>query len=529
MFRSIRWRLVASYVVLTVMTVGLVWLLAVSLLTRTVQEQAVADLAANARSVAREANQYMQSPLRDIALAQLARTASFLGNVQVKILDADGQVLADSGPRDDVDELLWLVPSQDDTSLGWRLELPLFIFPQDQALESLLRGESPFLLGDLPQGVTITRVRRVASPWGDRFVFETVPQPRAVDEQRAAGATRTASTAVRVPIGQAEAPQGYVELTGTQDSGALALDTIRRTFGLAAMAAAVLAMVVGLVVSRGLTSPLKSLTAAAERMRAGDFSARAPAAGSDEIGTLARQFNHMATSLEVSFGELAAERDALRRFIADASHELRTPITALKNFNTLLLDQAADDPAAQAEFLAESHVQIERLEWITQNLLDLSRLDAGLVALDFAEHDAAELLEIATGSFKHAAQDKGIDLQVVQPPNPLSVRCDRARLVLALSNLVDNALKFTPAGGQVQVGAGHSAAGGVQLWVQDTGPGIDPADLPHIFERFYRGHSPGTPGSGLGLVIAQSIVQAHGGQVTVHSTPGTGSRFSIHL
>lgn len=529
MFRSIRWRLVASYVVLTVMTVGLVWLLAVSLLTRYVQEQAVADLAANARSVAREANQYMQSPLRAVALAQLARTASFLGNVQVRILGANGQVLADSGPRDDADELLWLVPSQDGASPGWRLEMPLFIFPQDQALESLLRGDPSVLFGGLPQGVTITRIRRVSSPWGDRFVFETAPRRQVDTTPAALPAANTQALSVRVAIGQTEAPAGYVEMTGVQDAGALALATIRRTFGLAAAAAALLAMVVGLVVSRGLTSPLKGLTAAAERMRAGDLSARAPATGEDEIGALASQFNHMATSLEVSFGELAAERDALRRFIADASHELRTPMTALKNFNALLLHQAADDPAAQAEFLAESQVQIERLEWITQNLLDLSRLDAGLVALNFEQHDAAELLDIATGPFKRTAHDKGVDLTMTLPDDPLTVRCDRARLVLALSNLVDNAVKFTPPGGQVQVGATHDTAGNVQLWVQDTGPGIDPADLPHIFERFYRGRGTEAAGSGLGLAIAQSIVQAHGGNLTVQSTPGTGSRFSIQL
>jgi signal transduction histidine kinase len=404
----------------------------------------------------------------------------------------------------------------------------LFIFPQDQTLESLLRSDASVLLGDLPQGVTITRIRRVSSPWGDRFVFETAPREDDV-VPAASDSARAAAPFARVAIGQAEAPLGYVEMTGLQESGALALETIRRTFGLAAVVAAVLAMVVGLVVSRGLTSPLNSLAAAAERMRAGDLAARAPAAGSDEIGALARQFNHMATSLEVSFGELAAERDALRRFIADASHELRTPITALKNFNALLLNQAADDPAAQAEFLAESQVQIERLEWITQNLLDLSRLDAGLVALDIAEHDAAELLESATSAFKPAAQVKGIDLQVVLPENPLTVRGDRARLVLALSNLVDNALKFTPAGGRVQLGAGRGEAAGVQLWVHDTGSGIDPADLPHIGERFYRGRNTGTTGSGLGLAITQSIVQAHGGQLTVQSTPGAGSRFTIQL
>ncbi|MER3514529.1 MAG: two-component sensor histidine kinase, partial [Chloroflexota bacterium] len=109
----------------------------------------------------------------------------------------------------------------------------------------------------------------------------------------------------------------------------------------------------------------------------GDLSTRAPVHGEDEIGQLARQFNQMAAHLEASFAQLSAERDALRRFIADASHELRTPITALQNFLDLVQGPAAEDPAARSEFLAESQKQVSRLEWITQNLLDLSRLEAG--------------------------------------------------------------------------------------------------------------------------------------------------------
>jgi signal transduction histidine kinase len=319
-----------------------------------------------------------------------------------------------------------------------------------------------------------------------------------------------------------------VELSKGPDFGAEALTTAQRAFLLAAGGATLLAVIVGLLVSRGLTAPLRSLTAAAGQMSSGDLSIRAPGRGKDEIGQLARQFNQMAERLESSFAELAAERDSLRRFIADASHELRTPVTALKNFNELLQGAAADDSAARAEFLAESQVQLDRLEWITHNLLDLSRLEAGLIALDVTQHDAEELMRTAAAAFKTLAHEKNVALSVKKPSSPLAVHCDRTRIELALSNLLDNALKFTPAGGQVEIGA-EQAAQNVRLWVQDSGPGIAPADREHIFERFYRGRDSRVEGIGLGLAIVRSIVQAHGGQVTVEGEPGAGSRFVIEL
>ena len=400
--------------------------------------------------------------------------------------------------------------------------------------------DEPFTIFEqLPPDTEFTMVRRVVAPWGNRFVFGTrqrldvmlafpitdvLPAHEVFEEHL----SLRSEPALVTPIGEADSPMGYVELSGGPDFAAEALTTARRAFLLAAGGATLLAVLVGLLVSRGLTAPLRTLTAAASQMSSGDLSIQAPVRGKDEIGQLARQFNQMAERLEASFTELAAERDSLRRFIADASHGLRTPITALKSFNELLQGAAADDPAARAEFLAESQVQLNRLEWITHNLLDLSRLEAGLVTLDKADHDVGELTRTATAAFRTLAHEKDVALSVKAPTLSLKVCCDRARIELALFNLLDNALKFTSAGGQVEIGA-EQADQNVRLWVQDNGPGIAPTDQERIFERFYQGQGSQVGGSGLGLAIVQSIVQAHGGHVTVESEPGAGSRFVVEL
>jgi signal transduction histidine kinase len=531
MFRSIRWRLVASYTLLTLLTVSAVGVLALSLVKRYVERRVVEDLTTNAESVARQATPLMW-PLREpAALRQLVQASSFAGNVQVRILDERHRVLADSGSPSDMDQFMWFVPPlETDSSL-------IVVIPHNLALAPRLAQESPFL-DLLPRGTRWTVVQRMADVWGSRFTFESgweewFPSPQAGTEREllqavsAGEAPARSAHVITVPIGEVDNPLGYVELSGGPDFALEAVTTTRRALIFAGGGALVLAVVVGLLVSHGLTAPLRGLASTAGQMGS-DLSTRSPVRGEDEIGQLARQFNAMAERLQTNFAELAAERDALRRFITDASHELRTPITALKSFNELLQDVAADDPAARDEFLAESAVQLERLEWITHNLLDLSRLDAGLVTLDLAHHDAGELIASASTAFKVAAGDKGIHFSVKPPDAPLALECDRTRVELALSNLLDNALKFTHASGQVEIGAARVEKS-VQLWVQDDGPGIDPAEQPHVFERFYRGQGSRSEGSGLGLAIVHSVAQAHGGRVWVESELEAGSRFVIEL
>ncbi len=253
--------------------------------------------------------------------------------------------------------------------------------------------------------------------------------------------------------------------------------------------------------------------------------------GSSELTELGQAFNLMAERLEESVGVVRRDRDRSRDFLADVSHELRTPIAALRTFNELLKEHAAVDPEARAEFLDSSGQQIERLDWLAQNLLELSKLDSGLVFLDLRPDDLRAAIESAAEQAEAAAERRGVELDVRTPATPIRIHHDPQRIGQVVANLVGNAIKFTPRGGHVEVTAG-ATVDGAQIEVRDSGVGIDPQELPRIFDRFFRGSRANEArgsGSGLGLAIVRSIVEMHGGSVRVESRLGYGSRFVVTL
>ena len=301
----------------------------------------------------------------------------------------------------------------------------------------------------------------------------------------------------------------------------------------AALIALVVALVTALLLAQWLARPLRRLTKTTRLLAEGHLDARVevPANSAPEVQELSGAFNDMAARLQQSVTIISDDRDRGREFLADVSHELRTPIAALRTFNELLIEGAADDPDTRAEFLRQSRQQVERLDWLAVNLLQLSKLDSGLVSLSLRDIDLRSVAEDAVESAEAIAQRKGVSVRADVPDEPIIQPHDPPRLGQVLANLIGNAVKFTPSGGHVTVSV-RRTEDGARFEVSDDGVGIDKDELKHVFDRFYRGTrrpQERAGGSGLGLAIVRSIVDMHGGRVSITSTPDVGTNVRVDL
>lgn len=523
MFKSLRWRLTSSYMLVTLLTALVIGGSAFVLMRQYIDAQERDFLESNARTVAAQARSLLWPAVHESELQSLVAMTSYLGDVRVRVLDMAHNVLADSGRLGRADQIIWVLPSGFGTGVRMPMEDYMTIILPILEPGQFHTENDVSEMYDLPPEISFRVIQREALPWGGRIEFRPGFEKTVIDTEHHGG------QAVVVPVTESGIQLGYVEVNGNPAFGVETMETTTRVIAIATTGAVIISGIVGLLIAQRITKPVNHLAEVTTTMSEGDLTIRAPELGQDEIGRFGQGFNKMADSLESSFKALESERDKLRRFIDDASHELRTPITALMNFLELLTGKTRRDKKSSDELLKESLIQVKRLEWITNNLLKLSRFDANIVPINREQINIGDLLDTAISSFKTLATEKGTDVKVVSPEDDIEVSVDRTLTILALSNLLDNALKFTQKGSGIIELGGEIRGDFVRIWVRDNGEGIDPADLPHVFDRFYRGKNVGEEGSGLGLAIVKSIAEVQGGSVKVESELGEGSTFTIQL
>ncbi len=329
------------------------------------------------------------------------------------------------------------------------------------------------------------------------------------------------------PLGSGRAVQFAEPLTEVDGL----LGRLRLILALLDVGGIALAALLGRLVAGAAVQPLRRLTEATEHVaRTRDLSGRIEPSGGDELGRLSSSFNAMFDALGRSMSALDASVHAQRQLVADASHELRTPVTSLRTNIEILQQQGpAMDPAEHARMLHDVVEQIEELTLLMNDLIELAR----------GEEPRADVEEVRLDVILAEALERA---RRRAPATPLQARLEPtilagvpARLERAVSNLIDNAIKYSPPGEPVEIelvagGRSHGSSVGGELTVRDHGPGISPEDLPHIFDRFYRGaEARGRPGSGLGLAIVRQVVDQQGGSIAAEAAPGGGALLRLHL
>lgn len=478
---SLRNRLLLSYLVVIVTILGIV---ALALLAVSVTESArilptLRQLNTINVSARRELNRLMEQNPRLPELEDNLAEAAETYTVRILIVDmGNGRVLYDSAGNND--------------GLSGRLDLTQINKP---------RGD--FSGGDagLPAG-------RYRAPDGFRWliVSQVVPIQGLTDQRQGRGLLIFARPEPRV------------------------LEVFRETFlqplFQAGLVAVLLSLILAVLISRSVARPLQQVAAAAESIAEGDYDQQIPLQGPDEVKRVAGSFNTMSA-------KVAAAQQAQRDFVANVSHDLKTPLTSVSGWSQAILDGTAVQPEQQKRAVQIIHNEAGRMSRMVDQLLDLAKIESGQLQLIREPLDLGQLVRDVHRNMSLRAEEKGVHLTVEAAPLA-AVPGDRDRLAQVLGNLVDNAIEHTPENGRVHLSLKPYGDKAVELAVQDTGPGIPPEDLKRIFERFYqvdksRHRTSEDRGVGLGLAIVKELVEAHNGRIIAHSQPGHGSTFFVRL
>jgi signal transduction histidine kinase len=479
MFTSLRSRLILSYIVVISVCLILAGLILVVLLRPFQTRLAYINLIAKIGPTTRLVRELARggSTPEEIG-AQLKEQAQEDGT-RIFVLTLQGKVLADT----------------EDKLLGQRLQVP--------TRETQREGQLPYLRGQL------------TTPDGESVIYVALP-----------------TAALRSPAGGEQ--RLMVAVTMAKPRAVTFLGDLLVPLLFAGLVAFVISILLAYLIARSIAKPLQRITLATEEIARGDYDQRLNITSPDEVRRLATSFNVMTQ-------EVKASRQAQRDFVANVSHELKTPLTSIQGFSQAILDGTARDSEAQRHAARIINDESERMARLVNELLDLAKLDAGQIVMAREPVNMGQLLRGCVEKLTPQARQGGTELRLDLGALP-SLSGDNDRLAQVFTNLIDNALKHTPQGGRVSVAAreaisqparkGEKAVPAIEVSVADTGSGIPPEDLSRIFERFYqvdKSRRRQDRGAGLGLAIAKEIVQAHEGQIKAESVVGVGTKFTVTL
>ncbi len=546
--QSLRWRLPFSYAAIAAIATLALGLVLLTTLRNFYSRAEMNYLRNNAEAAGVMISRFATEPHIDEIIKEQLQTFSFLSQTRIQLLDDDKNVLQDTGlPNNNYlafdrranagrrtnDVTVPFSDYQIDPD-NWDVQTWVYAAPTSgeslsAATETVNRFRIEIFSAVEDESLTIVEDHIILpTPMGpfpeDQLLF--FPARRTLfgfdlnDNSARRSTVRRSSQAIELPLPEQSSLTGYIRLSAGPAYGSEILDSVAQGWLVASMFAVVLAALVGFFISQRLTAPLLSLTTATTKMTAGDLSARAAIISRDEVGTLARSFNDMAIRLEETIV-------TLRRFVADAAHELHTPLTALRTNLELLTSEQRDQQ--QFTFVEAALAQVQRLESLTTDLLELSRLESISTISHHESMNLTQLIQETAERYASQAEQLGIDFQLDLPADTIFIRGDILQFRRALGNLLDNALKFTHPGGTVNLSLTRLISGNIEISVRDTGIGIPPDELPQLFSRFHRGRNAAAyPGSGLGLAIVKAIVDAHNGTITAHSL-ANGTHFTLQI
>jgi signal transduction histidine kinase len=528
--RSIRWRLPFSYAgiaLLATLALGSVMLLVLNNYYTGLERE---YLSSNAQGL----QPFMAQVLKDSAssnqLKEQVTWMAFLSMTQIRVLDSNGQVLSDSGIPGEGQ--FYSISSQND-AVYFNVATDTTAYPAQPAIiQAGPIGETASQT--TAQTLVITSLETpipssTAENIGVGVAGETAPTDHVISISAAPlggysfttekpSSTKRSAQAISLPLENS----GYtLELSHGPAYGSDILFSVALAWAAAALVATLLAGLVGWRISQQVIRPVLALTEATHRLEMGELSSRVQLENEkqQEFQSLAHVFNSMALQVENTVS-------TLRHFVSDAAHELNTPLTALKT--NLELAASETDPAQKALFLHRAIEQNQRLEDLSSSLLDLSRLEAAALPAQHTPLDLRQLLSEIGETYASRAEQSGQSFSLILPEESVWVSGNYGQLQRAAANLLENALKFTPSGGCIQLSLETDAQQAV-ISVSDSGIGVPPEDLPQLFERFHRGRNSGAyPGSGLGLAIVRAIARTHNGQVEAQRLE-PGSRFVLFL